>query len=79
MQHSILRILVATAVTVLTLAAITGVLLLLPGYFALGAMFIGLVLFMVGGNWWRWTAVIGGVLMFSGVLAAALLGAAVNA
>ena len=56
--------------------AMTALLLLqLPASFAVATMFVGLILFLIGARLnLIWPAAIGGVLMFSGVFAAALLG-----
>lgn len=73
---SFYRIIAAAAVAVPACAAIAGMLLLLPGPVAVGVMFCGLVMFLVGSKLhWFWTTAVGGVLMFAGVFAAALLGA----
>ncbi|MEX0610560.1 MAG: hypothetical protein WD229_00455 [Pirellulales bacterium] len=66
----------AVVIAVLAWAAIVGLLFLLPPGFAVATMFCGLVLFFVGAKLhWRWPVAVGGVLMFSGVFAAVLLGA----
>jgi hypothetical protein len=72
----VLRMAGAIAFAVLAWSAVSALLFFLPPAFALWALFGGLVLFMVGAELhWRWPVVIGGVLMFAGVFAAALLGA----
>ena len=72
----VLRMTGAVVVAVVVWAASAGLLSLLPPVFALGAMYGGLVLFMVGAELeWRWTAATGGILMFAGVFVAALVGA----
>ena len=66
----------AVLIAVLAWAATAAVLSLLPPGFAVGTMFAGLVLFMVGAELHgRWPAAFGGILMFAGVFVAALLGA----
>ncbi|MGH9173841.1 MAG: hypothetical protein ACRD1H_05770 [Vicinamibacterales bacterium] len=66
----------AVVVAVLAWAVTTGVLLLLPPGCALATMFGGLIAFSVGAKLhWRWPVAVGGVLMFAGVFAAALLDA----
>lgn len=72
----LLRMTGAVLVAILAWAASVALLFLLPSAFAVGATFVGLVLFMVGAELhWRWPAAMGGVLMFAGVFVAALLGA----
>ena len=72
---NLLRVTGALIIAVLAWTALAGVLLLLPPGFAVGTMFCGLVLFLAGAKLhWRWPVAIGGVLMFGGVFAAALLG-----
>ena len=72
----LLRMTGAVVSAVLVWAAIVGLLFLLPPGFAVAIMFCGLVLFLVGAKLhWRWPVILGGVLMFGGVFAAALLGA----
>lgn len=69
----IMRMAGAVAVAVLAWAATVGVLFLLPPGVALVTMFVGLVLFMMGGELaWKWTAATGGILMFAGVFVGAL-------
>jgi hypothetical protein len=75
-RQSLTRILIATIIAVPACAAIVGMLLVLPGGCAMGAIFVGLPLFMIGHELqYRWMLALGGVLMFAGVFAAALLGA----
>jgi hypothetical protein len=72
---NLLRIAGAVIIAVLVWAALVGVLLLLPPSFAVATMFCGLVLFLVGAKLHlRWPVALGGVLIFGGVFAAALLG-----
>lgn len=72
----LLRMAGAVVVAVLAWVASAGLLFLLPPVVALGTMYVGLVLFMVGAELeWRWTAATGGILMFAGVFVAALVGA----
>jgi hypothetical protein len=72
----LLRMAGAVGVAFLAWAATVGLLFLLPPAVALGATYVGLVLFMVGADQeWRWTAATGGILMFAGVFVAALVGA----
>jgi hypothetical protein len=72
----LLQFAVILVIAMITTAAITGLLLLLPSGCALATMFFGLILFLVGAELhWRWPAGVGGVLMFAGVVAAGLLGA----
>ncbi len=66
----------AVVVAVLACAVTVGILLVLPPSVSLAVMFVGLGLFCFGAKvGYRWPAAVGGVLMFSGVFAAALLGA----
>jgi len=66
----------AVFLAVLVWAVITGCLLLLPPSCAVAVMFIGLVLFLVGARLHsNVPTAMGGMLMFAGVFAAALLGA----
>jgi hypothetical protein len=70
-----LRMTSAVVFAVLAWSASVALLFLLPSAFAVGTMFGGLVLFMVGAELhWRWPVAVGGVLMFAGVFVAALLG-----
>jgi hypothetical protein len=72
----LLRMSGAAMVAVLAWAMTTGLLMLLPPTFAIATLFAGLILFSVGGKLHlRWPVAIGGVMMFGGVFAAALLGA----
>jgi hypothetical protein len=71
-----MRIIGALIVAALAWSATSGLLMLLPPNFAVVALFVGLVLFLIGAELhWRWPLLIGGILMFGGVFAAALLGA----
>jgi len=75
LSRSLWRIAIGSAIAIPACAAVIGLLLFLPGWCALGTMFVGLVLFMVGAEVGiRWAAVVGGVLMFGGVSAAGVLG-----
>jgi hypothetical protein len=75
-MQSLRRILAAAVLAVAACALVAGALLALPAPVAVGAMFAGYGLFLVGGHLgWRWPTAAGGVLMFAGVFAAALLGA----
>jgi mRNA-degrading endonuclease toxin of MazEF toxin-antitoxin module len=72
----VLRMTGAVIAAILCWALAAGILFLLAPGFALGTMFAGLVLFLVGADLeWRWTAATGGILMFAGVFVAALVGA----
>ena len=65
-----------TLAATVTWLALTGVLLLLPGMISIVCLFAGLVLFLVGAELhYNLPTAVGGVLMFAGVFAAALLGA----
>jgi hypothetical protein len=67
------RVLTALALVLPLAAALLGVFLLLPVAVALGCAIAGMVLFKVGAKLdWQWPTVIGGAVMFSGVLAWAL-------
>ncbi|MEK6259578.1 MAG: hypothetical protein AABP62_13250 [Planctomycetota bacterium] len=67
------KLTLSATVTWLTL---TGALLLLPGVVSIACLFVGLVLFLIGAELhYKLPAAVGGVLMFAGVFAAALLGA----
>ena len=71
------RVLTALALVLPVTAALAGVFLLLPTLVALSCAIVGMVLFKVGANLgWTWPTVIGGALMFSGVLAWAINGTA---
>jgi hypothetical protein len=75
LTQSLRRILTAALLAVAAWALLTAVLLALPGSVALGCMFAGLVLFLVGAHLeFRWPVAAGGVMMLAGVFAAALLG-----
>ena len=74
-MDNFIRMTCAILIAILFWAALVGILFLLPPRVALGTMFAGLVLFLVGAKLhFPWTAAVGGVLMFAGVFAAALLG-----
>lgn len=71
-----MRIIGALIVAVLAWSATAGLLMQLPPNFAVVTLFVGLVLFLIGAELhWRWPLFIGGILMFGGAFAAALLGA----
>jgi hypothetical protein len=75
-MQSLRRILVAAILAVAACALLAGALLALPAPVAVGCMFTGYLLFLVGGHvGWRWPVAVGGVMMFAGVFAAALWGA----
>lgn len=64
------RALTALALLVPMAAALLGVFLLLPAIAALACAIAGLVLFKIGAEFgWKWSTVIGGLLMFSGIFA----------
>jgi len=70
----VLRVLTDLSIVLPICAAISGALLLLPSFLALGCVIAGVALFQAGEHLrWRWAVVIGGILMFSGVLAWALI------
>jgi len=74
--QSILRVLIGTAIAVPAVAGLTALLLVLPGPFSWGAIFVGLPMLMAAEHihTLRWTPFVGGIIMFAGLLSAALLG-----
>ena len=75
-MQSLRRIAVGAVIAVATCALLAVVLLAMPGRVAVGCMFTGYVLFLVGAHaGWRWPVAVGGVMMFAGVFVAALSGA----
>ena len=74
-RFSLRRVVVGSLIAIPASSVLAGVLLLLPAFAALGCLFTGLTLFMVGeGLGCRWCVAAGGVAMFAGVFAAAIHG-----
>jgi hypothetical protein len=75
-MQSVRRVAAAAVLATAACAVLVGILLTLPGPLAVGCLFAGQVQFLVGAHLeWRWPVATGGIMMFSGVFAAALLGA----
>jgi hypothetical protein len=75
LEFRLLRILVASLVGVPLWALFTWLWLLCPQWVSYAALFSGLVLFYSFELGHKWVGAAGGVLMFSGVVSAALSGA----
>lgn len=75
-MNSVIRTLAAAAVAIAIWLAAVLLLMRLPSAISFVALFLGLALFLIGAKLaLKWFAAIGGILMFAGVFAAALLGA----
>ena len=74
-MRSLWRIAVGAVIAATACALVAVALLALPEQVAVGCVFTGFLLFLVGARaGWRWPVAVSGVLMFAGVFAAALSG-----
>lgn len=74
-RFSLRRVAIGSAILIPVWGLATALLLLLPPVVALASLFVGVPLFVATEQLYcRWCAVVGGVLMFAGVLAAVVHG-----